>query len=92
MSRSTDAAAYCARTGETFAAASRLYRVSAESVRVAARRLGLARRMPPLELALALVASGAATTRKAAQVYGLRAEDVLAAWNARNPERRRRWT
>lgn len=80
MSRSTDAAAYCARTGETFAAAARLYRVSAECVRVAMLRHGLVRRLPRLELALALVASGEATTCKAAQVYGLRAEDVLAAW------------
>lgn len=50
------------------------------------------RRRPALDLAVALVASGEATTRRAAQVYGLRAEDVLAAWNARHPERRRRWT
>lgn len=91
MSRSTDAAAYCARTGETFAAASRLYRVSAESVRAAMLRLGLVRRMPALELALALVAAGEASTRRAAAVYGLRAEDVLAAWNERNPGKQRVW-
>lgn len=50
------------------------------------------RRRPALDLAVALVASGDATTRKAAQVYGLDPRDVLAAFNARHPRARRGWT
>lgn len=91
MSRSSSAAAYAARHGCTWAQAARRYGVASGAVRKAARRRGLKRALPRLMLALKLVASGEATTRRAAAIHGLRAEDVLAAWNARNPGMRRVW-
>ena len=87
------AAQYVAATGATFAAASRKFKVAAAAIRATAKRHELARvtQLPRMDLAVALVEQGEATTRKAALVYGLAAADVLAAFSARYPSRARRW-
>lgn len=94
MSPTARAAQLVLATGTTATAAARRFGIAAAGVRRAVRAARSRRlaRLPRIDLALALVASGCATTRRAAAIHGLRAEDVLAAWNARNPGMRRVWT